>query len=284
MKTQLLPFITPPELRNTRFHTSLGGAETSDGAPEKQDAGEYLTNETKKPENTAVPPHSQFAYYGRTLFRKLVRKFTEVHRTGGRFLYLHGTSGAGKSHALAAFGVYLTAIGCRVVCLGDCRLLILEPISPIKQALCFAYAKDEAKLRRIKAIQTANDLDDFCRRQKNRALVFLIDQVDALDRITDAGDEGVAATRTLLDTITRYHYTVRSASGNYKHWEGGRLGLSGHALLGAFGGLDEVRPARYYDYRHVLTSTIRKKRRRGGGQQSSSAGGESTLSRSTGRK
>lgn len=224
MALQKVPLFTPPELRSTRLVMDVDDM--------------------------------SFRYYGRTLFKRISDKVKDMRSYGGRFLYVHGTSGAGKSHVLAAFAASLVAQGERVVFLADCRMLASEPISSIRSALHLAFADEDEVVSEIMKIKDKDSLQEFCRLIGRRKLIFIIDQVDALDPVADSSDkvteEQKCFTRTILDTITRYHFKVHSASGTYRHGDGDRLRLSGHERIEVQGGLDVVSTFNVWAWRRTL--------------------------------
>jgi hypothetical protein len=192
-------------------------------------------------------PNGCFTYYGRSAFRELYAAAASMHFYGTRMYFLHGTLGAGKSYMLAALCCLLTRKGKRVVFLPDCHAMLRDAFRYLQAALKLTFINHPQAYRYLCASTTTDHLVNFCYRASNEGrLLFVIDQVNALDPQDDAEDRYSSTqkmnVRELLDKITSVHLRLASSSGNYQHGLEDTLRQTGEKHLGVYGGLTKVRP------------------------------------------
>ncbi|KIX05618.1 uncharacterized protein Z518_03590 [Rhinocladiella mackenziei CBS 650.93] len=146
----------------------------------------------------------KWLYMGRTMFKDFLRQVKEV-REGDVYdrCWLYGTQGFGKSHLLTALVCYFAAQDERVVYLPDCRCLLDDPVSYVKKAMLFAWASDFTTQKKIIALRTKVQIEEFFEYQEN--VIFVVDQMDAL--ISD----GIPNRKMAL---TLYNWVIRFAFSN----------------------------------------------------------------------
>ena len=193
------------------------------------------------------PANECFTYYGRSAFREIYAAATSMRFKGPRLYFIHGTLGAGKSYMLAALCCLLRRNGKRVVFLPDCRAMLRDTFKYLQAALRLTFIDHPQAYQYLCASTTTDHLIDFCYKASNEIrLLFVIDQVNALDPQDDAEDRYSSAqkmsVRALLDRITSTHLKLASSSGNYQHGLHDTLRQTGEKRLGVYGGLTEVRP------------------------------------------
>ena len=187
----------------------------------------------------------KFRYYGRANFVEVYNEVMSMRRVGRRKLFLHGTSGSGKSHILAALACLLTRKGKPVVYLADCVSLVQSPMRGILASLTIAFANHEDLLEQIKMINSQKSLEEFCDAVARRNQIYwIVDQANALDTMpigSDRVDEVTKAeVRKLLDKITCLHFKIASSSGNYTHAITDQDRSTSERRLNMYGGLSEV--------------------------------------------
>jgi hypothetical protein len=167
-------------------------------------------------------PVKVFEYMGREGFGCLwdgVQSFRI--RLGSSQLFFSGNMGCGKSHMLAAFACLLFHLGERPVYI-DCRQMLMDPLSYIQSAmLCsFSDASSSSHRDKIRSFQHLKDTLDFCGNLKGIRLYFIIDQINTLeaeapnaDLVSNSGKEALS---TFLQRISLGHYSITSASENYR--------------------------------------------------------------------
>lgn len=164
---------------------------------------------------------------------------------------VHGCSGTGKSHLLAALACLLTHEGKRVVYVPDCVLLVENFFLEMRSALQFAFPEYASTM------DSWTDVDqvrDFCRAwRKSGSLFFVIDQREALDSFPD-DPERVRKdhVREWIDELVARNFLVFSASAESRTWRpkpGRRSNIKDFYVQGGF---EEARD--YHSYHmHCLT-------------------------------
>ena len=124
---------------------------------------------------------------------------------------VHGCSGTGKSHLLAALACLLTHEGKRVVYVPDCVLLVENFFLEMRSALQFAFPEYASAMDSWTEVAQVRD---YCRAwRKTGSLFFVLDQREALD--TFEGDPERARkekVREWLDELVARNFCVFSAS------------------------------------------------------------------------
>jgi hypothetical protein len=160
-------------------------------------------------------PMRTFQYMGRSAFHTILNEAADLHSlNGSQTLYLYGTSGTGKSHLLAALVCYLVLGRNRVIYIPDCSQLLDNPLETLRAALLFAFHDDSGL---CKAIESANDVDGLIRsvkRPRHEPLYLIVDQRNALDYKSDAGDHIKTTVRGYIDAMKSGWRYIFSASAN----------------------------------------------------------------------
>ena len=136
-----------------------------------------------EPKRFRVPvDQKHYDYMGREAFGSLVKAFDSM--TGGiglPNLWVYGLMGYGKSHLLATLTCFLTAYKYRVVYLPDCRVCHEDPVRYLQQSLLFAWCHLPDKVEEIIRLQDKDDVVNFIANNRSTSVVFIIDQLNALD-------------------------------------------------------------------------------------------------------
>lgn len=175
-----------------------------------------------------------FEYMGRSQFRELQERIKDKNfQNGHESIYLYGTSGAGKSHLLAALVCHLVHEGQRVFYLPDCSNLLLDPEEKMKEAYHFAY-NDLPDLRTTGSVDALIDL-----MSNDPDIYIIVDQVNAL-RVEENDGRREKKVRVLdwLDNLRSDHRYIFSASANENS---NREAYKGISVIPKFGGMSPVR-------------------------------------------
>jgi hypothetical protein len=132
---------------------------------------------------------------GREIFEELLQKVEELKRNPHASLWLYGTIGYGKSHLLAALVCYLISTGDTVVYLPDCRVLGANPVSYVRSAMLLAWAGDSGMQEEIMALQTMETISGFFQNTTYSSVVFVVDQMNALEKSPAGEDDNLANQR-----------------------------------------------------------------------------------------
>lgn len=188
-----------------------------------------------------------FEFYGRKIFRNVYDAAKAMNILTSRRLFLHGTLGAGKSHLLAALTCVLRKEGVRVVYLPDCRALLDNPFRYLRHALRLAFFEQQEIQAFFLACEKIEQLVEFCNNaaSAHQHILFIIDQVNALDPQDEARDrysnETKRLARTLLENITSEHLKLSSSTGNYMHAAYDTHRQTNEKRISIYGGLGKVR-------------------------------------------
>ena len=192
------------------------------------------------------PPEFSFAYMGRESFSAVWSEVNRLKTRGGYTrLYIHGTMGYGKSHILAVLAGLLSRSGKRTVYMPDCRELLGDMVSYLQSALLCAFADPSSSHRRdkIRAFKSQEDIYDFCRTQ-SEPFYFIVDQKNALEiegANMDAATNSTKQTaQQFLSQLTAMHYTITSASANYRTALHMAKKQTGERKIPMMGGMSEV--------------------------------------------
>jgi hypothetical protein len=162
-------------------------------------------------------------------------------------LFLHGNMGCGKSHMLAALACLLFRLGKRPVYLSNCRQMLADPLPYIQSAmLCsFAATSSPDQRNKIRSFRNTEDAIQFCRTLGETRLYFIIDQVNALEQEEPNADLVLNSEKeTLLNFLHRIsvgHYSITSASANYRTARRMARKQTGELKMSMMGGMSTVR-------------------------------------------
>lgn len=200
-----------------------------------------------------------FEYMGRTVFSELWDIVQGLKSQTSTQLYIHGTTGHGKSHILAVLAGLLSRSGKRTVYLPDSRQLLANMVEYLQAALLCAFAdplsSDERE--RIRALKSEDDLKRFC--NAHTPMYFIIDQVNALDDEDTNRDEisnlKKATVREYLVSLSSPHYKISSASANHQtalHMEHKQVGQLQRSLMGGMTKVSKC-SSLYFFFRHLIS-------------------------------
>ncbi|KIX10030.1 uncharacterized protein Z518_01111 [Rhinocladiella mackenziei CBS 650.93] len=117
-------------------------------------------------------------YMGRTMFKDLLNEVRDVRKSRVyQRIWLYGNRGFGKSHLLAALVCYFAAQDERVVYLPNCWTLLQNHVDDVKTAMLFAWADDFATQKKIMALDTEDEIQEFFKLQNN--VIFVVDEMNA---------------------------------------------------------------------------------------------------------
>jgi hypothetical protein len=193
-------------------------------------------------------PVKLFEYMGRERFGSLWGAVQSLRiGSGSSQLFLQGTMGHGKSHMLAALTCLLFRIGKRPVYIPDCRQMLVDPLSYIQSALlcAFADASSSSHRHKIRSFRTVDDALEFCHNFGATQLYFIIDQINSLEHEAPDTDSVPNNQKDVLLTFLRRivlgHYSITSASANYRTvWRMAQK-QTGEVGMSLMGGMSEVR-------------------------------------------
>ena len=193
-------------------------------------------------------PVKVFEYMGREHFGRLWDS-VQLLRIGSGFsqLFLHGNMGGGKSHMLAALAGLLFCLGKRPVYIPDCRQMLLDPLSYIQSAMLCSFADPSSSSHRdkIRSFLKTDDALEFCGNLDATHLYFIIDQINALEDEAPNADSVAnhrkEALKTFLQRITLNHYSITSASANYRTARRMAQKQTGEIKMSMMGGMSKVR-------------------------------------------
>lgn len=183
---------------------------------------------------------------GREKFTELLDAVKELETTRWHGYLFYGTIGYGKSHLLAALACYLIAAGKRVVYIPDCRACAWKPVDCLQAAMLLAWgAPDDSVIQEsILALDTMEAISKFFESQSN--ILFLIDQVDSLDRDLSemdclSNERKNRIYKWIMGCVAGHKY-IFSASANNKNrgWIRGKQ--TGARQLLVYGGFSAVSP------------------------------------------
>ena len=181
-----------------------------------------------------------FSYMGRLKFAELYKLMQGSNFLAGyEKIYLHGTSGSGKSHILAALVCRLICERKRVVYIPDCSLLLADFTLVIRSALRFAFYDSEPHLTFLESADK-EDLFTFCAGQTD--VYFVVDQLNALElggRNAYLDDVKKDVMGYLLKMKLGHKY-IFSASASEQSNREYNLKQSGITVIPINGGLTEV--------------------------------------------
>ncbi|KIX05607.1 uncharacterized protein Z518_06479 [Rhinocladiella mackenziei CBS 650.93] len=157
----------------------------------------------------------KWLYMGRTMFKDFLHEVKKVREERFyRRCWLYGTQGFGKSHLLAALVCYFVAQDERVVYLPDCRSLLDDPVSYVVAAMLFAWADDFTTQKKIMALNTEDQIRKFFKSQKNKNVVFVVDQINALMSDSIRNREMALTLHDWVIGFTSSHKAILSSSAN----------------------------------------------------------------------
>jgi hypothetical protein len=175
---------------------------------------------------------------GRTKFKELEKHAKGVHfQHKSQDIYLFGSSGAGKSHILAAFVIQLIQEGKKVVYLPDCNNLIRNFEKSIRTALYFAFYGDPEACTAIECARGVDDLLEFSAKHTDKYLV--VDQLNALESGCD-DVEAKRQVRAWLLNMAADHRYIYSASANLRSSQDIKKRQDNIAVIQFYGPMDEV--------------------------------------------
>lgn len=195
-------------------------------------------------------PVMMFEYMERECFGSLWDKVQSLRiGSGSSQLLLHGNMGYGKSHMLAALACLLFRLGKRPVYLPDCRQMLANSLSYIQSAMLCSFADPSssslARRDEIRSFQNMDDALKFCGNFRETHLYFIIDQINALekeetnaDSVSNFQKEDLQA---FLQKITVGHYSIASASANYRTFQHMAQKQTGEIKMSMMGGMSKVR-------------------------------------------
>ena len=200
---------------------------------------------------------------GREPFSELLANVLKLKvYVGYSQLYIQGTMGYGKSHILAALACLLTRLGKRVVYLPDCRQMVVDPVSYIRNALLCSFSdsslSSQSTRNDIKLLGSDDEILRFCRGLSNMPMYFIVDQLNALEQ-EDANEDNVtnsakSALSQLLGKMYLGHFSITSASANYRARYMERKQTSA-IKMSMIGGLSKVSMA--HNFSSCFNPTIR---------------------------
>lgn len=136
-------------------------------------------------------PTTHYRYMGREIFSPFLDAFAKAKEWGScDSLSVYGLMGSGKSYLLATLVYLLTAQGYRVVYLPDARLLLDNQVAYMKSSMLLAWADQSHKIEEIIRLQTAEQIEEFIEANWNANLIFVIDQLNALEGGARADKKG----------------------------------------------------------------------------------------------
>ena len=189
-----------------------------------------------------------FEYMGRERFGNLWEHVQSLQIGSGLSqLFLYGNMGSGKSHMLAALVCLLFRLGNRPVYIPDYWQMLLDPLPYIQSALLcsFADAPSLAFRNKIRSFQKINDAIIFCRNLGTMRLYFIIDQMNTLEEElpnTDSvSNPDKQELRAFLHRISTGHYSITSASANYRTAQHMAQKQTGDIKMSMMGGMSKVR-------------------------------------------
>ncbi|KAK2756819.1 hypothetical protein FQN54_005265 [Arachnomyces sp. PD_36] len=158
------------------------------------------------------PGGDVYHYMGREVFSDLVDTFMKCldNRTVIKDMWVYGTAGNGKSHLLATLVYYLTAKGYRVVYIPDCGACCQYPVRYLQESLLFTWALEIEIVKEIESIDSMKDVQRFLHRHWEPSVVFVVDQINALNDQTEATEN----VRQWLERFMFESMNVLSTSGN----------------------------------------------------------------------
>ena len=192
--------------------------------------------------------HGYWDYVGREKFAELVDAIDVLETTHWRGYLFYGTIGYGKSHLLAMLACYLISAGKRIIYIPDCRECAWRPVDYLKAAMLLAWGRreDSAMRQKLLALDTTEAISQFFGAQSSTKIIFLIDQMNALE-MDPSGIDGLNdATKTTIYMWIREcvapHKYIFSASANNRnrYWLTGKQ--TGARQLLVYGGFSAVCP------------------------------------------
>jgi hypothetical protein len=155
--------------------------------------------------------------------------------------------GYGKLHILVALVCLLSRSGKHVVYIPDCRMALDAPLAYIQSALLCALAHPDLQLERqqIHLFKSNQDALDFVRSWNRTSFYFVVDQANVLDNEDlnhdSATNEQKQKFAMLLRAMYTGHYSITSASVNYKTALAVRSKQNNQDKMELLGGLSRVR-------------------------------------------
>jgi hypothetical protein len=133
----------------------------------------------------------------------------------------------------------------KVVFVPDCRGLAKDFVGYMQDALLLAYAEDKQKQQEIIRCQTDADILAFCRNQSRFSLMFIIDQMNALEVGAGENEESVSndrktQIRNYIAQMTARQYGITSASANYAVAKHADTKLTNEVKCSLLGGMEPV--------------------------------------------
>ncbi|KIX08518.1 uncharacterized protein Z518_03174 [Rhinocladiella mackenziei CBS 650.93] len=155
----------------------------------------------------------KWLYMGRTMFKYFLQEVKKVRKSRSyERCWLYGTQGFGKSRLLAALVCYFAAQDERVVYLPDYQALLDDPVPYVVVAMLFAWADDFATQKKIIALRTEDQIEIFCKNQKN--VIFIVDQMSALKTKGIANRQEAERIRRWVNRFTFVNKAIFSSSAN----------------------------------------------------------------------
>jgi len=177
-------------------------------------------------------------YMGREKFADLLNELQLVQsKSNYKRLWVHGTSGYGKSHLLAALVCYLAALDNQVIYLPDCRLCLENPIEHLQTAMLFAWT-DEGTQNEILTLDTEEKIKKFLGKQDD--VLFVIDQMDALSEANTENNEDKVKLRALIDNLISSRKAVLGTSANDQEYLKRQISENNDRTMRVYGGFTKV--------------------------------------------
>ncbi|KAF8538315.1 hypothetical protein BDD12DRAFT_806239 [Trichophaea hybrida] len=153
-------------------------------------------------------------------------------------IWLHGTTGYGKSHLLAALVCFLIKSGHRVLYLPSCHPLVHAPMCYLQDAMELTWADSPDALQQIRALETLPEIISFFHGVEEE-VIFVIDQMEALQQTgpTDAWCNIRSELHRALYKASYYHLRVFSTSANTQSYHTLNRSRSNLIKVSAFGGM-----------------------------------------------
>lgn len=190
---------------------------------------------------------TRFKYMGREAFKKLydaVELFLQDPDFGGNSrstIRLHGLSGIGKSHILAALACLLLQQNEAVVYIPNCETIIRDPIHSFKEIFSLAFPDSQEE---ISTFTEVKNILDFLQCVDRGSIICIAEQLDALaPKPQDPSPlcESRALANHIIHRISETQLLIFTTSPNpYQLAIEDITGGSEHTKISISGGLTEV--------------------------------------------
>lgn len=183
---------------------------------------------------------NSYRYMGREIFGKLLDSVMDaIEGSKTLDLWVYGPIGYGKSHLLATMVYYLTCRRRKVIYLPDCRICEHMHVSYVLTAMFFAWANDQEKLEKIILLETEKDIQRFLNTDTDD-VVFIIDQVNALDEENKTDMTNKSTVRNWLNKCRGESRTLLSTSANNVSFMRTPHQQDNHDVIHVYGGFNDV--------------------------------------------